>query len=36
MVVVPNMDFVKRGALLGPTTKLGSGLNGILAGGNLN
>jgi hypothetical protein len=30
-VVVPNLDFVKRGVLLGPTTKLGSGSDGILA-----
>ncbi len=33
-VVVPNLDFVKRGVLLGPTTKLGSGSHGILAWGS--
>jgi hypothetical protein len=35
-VVTPNMDFVKKGILLGSTTKLGSGLGGILVGRNLN
>ncbi len=33
---VPNMDFVKRGVLLGFTTKLGSGLGGTSTWRNLN
>ncbi len=31
MVVVPNMDFVKKGVLFRFATKLGSGLGGVLA-----
>jgi hypothetical protein len=36
IVVVSNMDFVKKGILLGFVTKLGSGSSGVLAGKNLN
>jgi hypothetical protein len=36
MVVTPNVDFVKRGVLLGFVTKLGNGLGGILVGSNLS
>jgi hypothetical protein len=36
MVVVPNMDVVKRGILIGYAAKLGSGLGGILAGWKLS
>jgi hypothetical protein len=36
MVVAPNMDFVKMGALLGFTPKLGSGSGGVSVGRNLN
>jgi len=35
-VVVPNMDFVKRGVLLRFATKLGSGSGGVLARRNLS
>jgi hypothetical protein len=36
MVVTPNMDFVKKGILFKSTTKLGSGLGGVLVGRNLS
>ncbi len=36
MIVTPNMDFVKRGILLGSVTKLGNGLGGVLVGSNLS
>ncbi len=36
MIVAPNMDFVKRGVLLGFVAKLGSGLGAIAVGRNLN
>jgi hypothetical protein len=36
MVVVPNIDFVRMGILLGFVAKLGSGLGGISVGRNLN
>ncbi len=35
-IVVPSMDFVKKGVLLGFVTKLSSGLGGVSAGRNLN
>ncbi len=35
-VVVPNIDVVKRGVLIGFATKLGSGSGGVLARRNLN
>jgi len=31
-VVVPNMGFVKKGVVIGPTTNLGCGLNGFSTG----
>jgi len=36
MVVTPTMDVVRRGILIGSTTKLGSGLGGVLARWKLN
>jgi hypothetical protein len=36
MVVVPNIDVVKRGTLIGFLTKLGSGSSGVSVGRNLN
>ncbi len=36
MVVAPTMDVVKRGLLIKSTTRLGSGLGGILARRKLN
>jgi hypothetical protein len=36
IVVTPNMDVIRRGVLIGFATKLGSGLNGILAGWKQN
>ncbi len=35
-VVMPTMDVVKRGVLIGSTTKLGSGLSGVLVGRKLS
>ncbi len=35
-VVAPTMDVVKRGVLIGSTTKLGNGSNGVLARKKLN
>ncbi len=35
-VVVPNIDIVKRGVLIGSAAKLGSGSSGVLVGRNLN
>jgi hypothetical protein len=34
--VAPSMDVVKRGVLIGSTTKMGNGLDGILAGRKLS
>jgi len=34
--VAPTMDVVRRGVLIGSTTKLGSGSNGVLAGRKLS
>ncbi len=36
IVVAPNMDVVRRGVIIGPVTKLGSGLGGISARKNLS
>jgi hypothetical protein len=35
-VVVPNIDVIKRGVLIGFATKLGSGSGGVLIIRNLN
>jgi hypothetical protein len=35
-IVAPNMDFIKRGILLGFATKLGSGLGGVSVRRNLS
>jgi hypothetical protein len=35
-IVAPSIDVVKKGVLIGCTTKLGSGSNGVLVGKNLN
>jgi hypothetical protein len=35
-IVAPNMDFVKKGVILGFASKLGSGLGGVLARRNLS
>ncbi len=35
-IVVPNMDIVRKGVLIGSIAKLGSGLSGVLARRNLN
>jgi hypothetical protein len=34
--VAPSMDVVRRGVLIGSTTKMGNGLDGILAGRKLS
>jgi hypothetical protein len=36
MVVVPNIDVVRRGILIGFIAKLGNGSNGVSIGRNLN
>jgi hypothetical protein len=36
MVIVPNIDVIKRGVLIGYATKLGSGSGGVSAIRNLN
>jgi hypothetical protein len=36
MVVTPIMEVIKRGILIGSTTKLGSGLNGVSVGRKLS
>jgi hypothetical protein len=36
MVVVPNINVVRRGVLIGFTTKLGNELGGVLIGRNLS
>jgi hypothetical protein len=35
-MVAPNVNVIKGGVLIGSIANLGSGLNGILAGRNLN
>ncbi len=35
-IVAPNMDVVRMGVLIGSTTKLGSGSDGVLVGWKLN